>query len=67
MAPISRFGMALLAFVGLLAAPVAAQQVVKENVPGIVNFAGVETTVACGGPVKPEGWPSSRSAGSRPS
>jgi tyrosine-protein phosphatase SIW14 len=55
MATRTRFGMALLVFVGLLAAPAAAQQVVKENIPGIVNFAGVETTVACGGPVKPEG------------
>src|SRR5580704_5064395 len=27
----------------------------KETVPGIVNFASVETTVACGGPIKPEG------------
>ena len=55
MATRTRFGMALVVFVGLLAAPAAAQQVVKETIPGIVNFAGVETTVACGGPVKPEG------------
>ena len=27
----------------------------KQTVPGIVNFASVETTVACGGPIKPEG------------
>lgn len=48
-------GLALLASASLVAAPVAAQQVVKESIPGIVNYAGVETTVACGGPVKPEG------------
>jgi uncharacterized protein (TIGR01244 family) len=49
------FATVLLAFVPPIAAPAAAQQVTKETIPGIVNFAGVETTVACGGPVKPEG------------
>src|SRR4051812_36674032 len=43
-----------LALVGFAGAA-SAQQVVKETIPGIVNFAGLETTVACGGPVKPEG------------
>lgn len=38
----------------LTAAPAGAQQVTKENIPGIVNFARVETTVACGGSTKPE-------------
>lgn len=32
----------------------AAQQVTKETVPGITNFARLETTVACGGAIKPE-------------
>ena len=32
-----------------LAAPAGAQQVTKESVPGVTNFARVETTVACGG------------------
>jgi len=31
-----------------------AQQVTKDNVPGIGNFARVETTVACAGAIKPE-------------
>jgi uncharacterized protein (TIGR01244 family) len=30
-------------------------QVTKENVPGITNFAHVETTVACAGATTPEG------------
>ena len=29
-------------------------QVTKETVPGVVNFTRVETTVACGGAMKPE-------------
>ena len=32
----------------------AGAQVTKETVPGITNFARVETTVACGGAIKPE-------------
>src|SRR5438874_12650908 len=43
---------ALLASVGLAA--VATAQITKETVPGITNFARVETTVACGGAIKPE-------------
>ena len=41
---------ALIAGVGLL---VAEPQVTKESVPGIVNFARLETTVACAGAVTP--------------
>ncbi len=37
----------------LVAVPARAQ-VTKEDVPGIRNFARVETTVACGGAIKPE-------------
>src|SRR5256885_9112561 len=37
-----------------LAAAPARGQVTKEEVPGITNFARVETTVACGGAIKPE-------------
>jgi uncharacterized protein (TIGR01244 family) len=36
-----------------LAAPASAQQVTKETVPGVANFARVETTVACGGVITP--------------
>jgi uncharacterized protein (TIGR01244 family) len=42
----------LLGLVFLAAAPFGQT---KQTVPGIVNFASVETTVACGGPIKPEG------------
>src|SRR5207245_8864827 len=31
------------------AVPLLAQQVTKESVPGVTNFARLETTVACGG------------------
>src|SRR3989442_13837790 len=44
---------ALLTIAGL-GAVATAQQITKETIPGIVNFARVETTVACGGSVKPE-------------
>jgi len=38
----------------ILLALAFAQQVTKEAVPGITNFARLETTVACGGTIKPE-------------
>jgi len=38
----------------LFAAAPARAQVTKEEVPGVTNFARVETTVACGGAIKPE-------------
>ena len=43
-------------FTFLLALILGAQtpQVTKETVPGVTNFARVETTVACGGAIKPE-------------
>jgi uncharacterized protein (TIGR01244 family) len=40
---------ACLAIALALAAAPAAQQVTKESVPGVTNFARLETTVACGG------------------
>src|ERR1700757_2686549 len=39
---------------GLMATAPAGAQVTKEDVPGITNFARLETTVACGGAIKPE-------------
>jgi len=36
------------------APPAGAQTVTKETVPGVTNFARLETTVACGGATKPE-------------
>ena len=37
----------------LIASPVSAQ-VIKESVPGITNYARVESTVACAGAITPE-------------
>lgn len=45
------FGLIALA---LATAGLYAQQVTREQVPGITNFARVETTIACGGSTKPE-------------
>jgi uncharacterized protein (TIGR01244 family) len=39
----------VLAIVGLYSSPASAQQVTKETVPGITNFARLETTIACAG------------------
>jgi uncharacterized protein (TIGR01244 family) len=44
---------AAFAFLGSRAA--SAQQVTKSTVPGVMNFARLETTVACGGATRPEG------------
>jgi len=43
----------ILGAVGLLVSSAGAQQVIKENVDGIVNFNRIETTVACAGAIKP--------------
>jgi len=42
-----------LVIVGCLAAATAGAQVVREEVPGIRNFARVESTVACAGAIRP--------------
>ena len=41
------------ALIASLAAVAAQSQVTKESIPGIVNFAHVETTVACAGATTP--------------
>jgi len=43
---------ALVAAIGITAAPAGAQQVTKETVEGITNFNRLETTVACAGAIK---------------
>ena len=48
----SSFAAVLVAAVALVS-QASAQQVSKETVPGITNFARVETTVACGGVITP--------------
>jgi uncharacterized protein (TIGR01244 family) len=47
----------------LTAALATAQQPTKEAVPGVTNFARVETTVACGGATKPEAVPELKKMG----
>ncbi len=45
------------------AAPAFAQQVTKESVAGVTNFARLETTVACGGATKAEAVPELKKMG----
>jgi protein tyrosine phosphatase (PTP) superfamily phosphohydrolase (DUF442 family) len=45
--------LALLTFVGCVIGTAASAQVVRQEVPGIRNFAKVETTVACAGAISP--------------
>ena len=45
------------------AAPALAQQVTKEAVPGVTNFARLETTVACGGATTAEAVPELKKMG----
>jgi len=47
----------------LAGAPANAQEVTKKDVPGIVNFAQVETTVACGGAIKLDAVPQLKEMG----
>jgi uncharacterized protein (TIGR01244 family) len=46
----------------LIATPVSAQ-VIKETVPGITNYARVESTVACAGAITPEAVPEIKKLG----
>src|SRR5260221_11040617 len=47
----------------LAARPAAAQQVTKPTVPGAMNFAKLETTVACGGATTSEAVPELKKMG----
>ena len=49
----------------LTASAALAQQVTKPDVPGVVNFARLETTVACAGAVKAEAVPELKKMGFR--
>jgi uncharacterized protein (TIGR01244 family) len=53
----------LVASVLITASPAGAQQVTKETVPGVTNFARLETTVACAGAIKPEAVPEIKKIG----
>jgi len=48
---------------GVTVAPVSGQQVTKEDVPGIRNFARLETTIACGGATEPQAMPALKEMG----
>ena len=48
---------------GAMAVAVQAQQVTKQTVPGITNFARVETTVACAGAVEASAVPDIKKLG----
>src|SRR6476661_1772933 len=54
----------LVAVVAVLGStPAGAQQVTKESVPGVTNFARLETTVACGGATSAEAVPEVKKMG----
>jgi protein tyrosine phosphatase (PTP) superfamily phosphohydrolase (DUF442 family) len=55
--------LALLAAVGSLTTAVASAQVVKQEVPGVRNFAKVESTVACAGAITPTAIPEIKKMG----
>jgi uncharacterized protein (TIGR01244 family) len=54
---------ALLTVAGCLIAAVAGAQVVKQEIPGIRNFAKVESTVACAGAITPSVIPEIKKMG----
>jgi uncharacterized protein (TIGR01244 family) len=56
-------GAGVLAAAWLCASPAGAQKVTKEDVPGVTNFARVETTVACAGATKAEAVPEIKKMG----
>ena len=56
-------GLALLAIAGWLMADAASAQVVRQDIPGIRNFAKVETTVACAGAITPAAIPEIKKMG----
>ena len=53
----------IVAGIGMATAPLRAQQVTKQTVPGVTNFARLETTVACGGATTPEAVPELKKMG----
>jgi len=54
---------ALIAGLGIAITPAEAQEVTKPTVPGVTNFAQVETTVACAGAIKVEAVPELKKMG----
>jgi uncharacterized protein (TIGR01244 family) len=58
-----RFSLFLLVAATFGARVAGAQQVTRQDVPGAMNFARLETTVACGGATKPEAVPEIKKLG----
>lgn len=58
-----KISIALAATIALMASAAAQTQVTKENVPGITNFARLQTTVACAGTVKADAVPEIKKLG----
>jgi uncharacterized protein (TIGR01244 family) len=58
-----RLALVLIVGVGFFAQPAGAQQITKENVPGAMNVARLETTVACAGATKAEAVPEIKKLG----
>src|SRR5215831_10910951 len=56
-------GLVLLTTAGCLMAAAASAQVVRQEVPGIRNFAKIETTVACAGAITPAAIPEIKKMG----
>ena len=58
-----RFALVLVAVAAFGSRQTAAQQVTKQAVPGVTNFAKLETTIACGGATTPEAVPELKKMG----
>jgi len=58
-----KLALVLVAVAAFGSRPASAQQVTKPTVPGAMNFAKLETTVACGGATTPEAVPELKKMG----
>jgi protein tyrosine phosphatase (PTP) superfamily phosphohydrolase (DUF442 family) len=58
-----RFALLVVVAAAFGSRPASAQQVTKQTVPGVQNFAKLETTVACGGATTPEAVPEIKKMG----
>jgi uncharacterized protein (TIGR01244 family) len=58
-----RFALVLVVAAAFGAGKASAQQVTKQAVPGVTNFARLETTIACGGATTPEAVPELKKMG----
>src|SRR6478672_10097841 len=58
-----RFALLVVVAAAFGSRPASAQQVTKQTVPGVQNFAKLETTVACGGATTPEAVPELKKMG----